>query len=208
MEIDYVKLMASKTDQELDNFISLGSKFFPAEIQAAIAEMQKRGRVFSSTELSTLLQEEQAEPFPEKTTVRPLDSAFGWQKNIVDDENAPAYYSDKAIQMFSIGFSVFFGAVLMAINLNKVPSKNGKWGVIAFGIVFTSIQIWTLSMVPNNAFLTILTCYFGSMLMNHLFWKKYIGTDTKYRAKPIWKPLVIGIMISLPVILAIIYGPR
>ncbi|HEV7232277.1 MAG TPA: hypothetical protein VGO45_13160 [Bacteroidia bacterium] len=209
MEIDYTNLMASKSDQELNNFINLGSKFYPPEIQAAIAEMQKRGRIFSEAELAALLRVEQtAPPVPEKPAARPSASLFDLNKNVVEDEQAPAFYSQRAIRIFSIFFSVLFGAALLASNLHSLKSKKGMWEVIGFGLVFTGLQIWILSMLPRSTAFTVGTCLAGVMLMNYLFWNKYIGADTQYRAKPIWKPLIIGILITLPIILLIVYGPK
>jgi hypothetical protein len=173
--------------------------------EAAIAEMQKRGRTFSDEELAKWRQEFQAK---REAAEKEENEHFGnqWKKNVVTDENAPAYYSERAIYMFSAFFSVIFGAVLLAINCRSTETKKGVWEVIAFGVVYTGLQIWVLSMIPRNTGLTVVCSMGGALLMNHFFWKKYIGKDTKYRTKPIWKPLIIGLIIFTPLLLAAIYG--
>ena len=107
--------------------------------------------------------------------------------------------------MFSAFFCVIFGAVLLAINFRSTESKKGVWGVIVFGLIYTGLQFRVLSMIGRNTVLTLVCGMLGGMLMNQFFWKKYIGKDTKYRTKPIWKPLIIGIIIFTPFILAAIY---
>lgn len=205
MEIDFEKLMTNKSDEGLQNYLDNRSKYTPEAIEAAIAEMQKRGRAFSDEELASFRNEFQAK---REVAEKEGKEFFGnqWKKNVVKDENAPMYYSEKAIYIFSGLFSVIFGAVLLSINCRSTETKKGVWEVIAFGIIYTGLQIWLLSMIPRNTGLTIAFSGGGAFLMNHFFWKKYIGKDTKYRTKPIWKPLIIGIIICIPFLLAAIYG--
>ena len=205
MAIDFVKLMTNKSDEGLQEYLDNRTKFTPEAIEAAIAEMQKRGQVFSDEELANLRKELQAK---QEATEKEEKELFGnqWKKNVVPDENAPAYYSEKAIYMFSAFFSVIFGAVLLSINCRTTETKKGVWEVITFGVVYTGLQLWLLSMMPRNTGLTLVFSMGGALLMNYFFWKKYIGKDTKYRTKPIWKPLIIGIIIFTPLLLAAIYG--
>jgi hypothetical protein len=46
----------------------------------------------------------------------------------------------------------------------------------------------------------------GGLGLVSTFWNKYVGQETVYRAKPIWKALIISIIITIPFLLAIIYG--
>ena len=205
MENKFEKLMSGESDKGLQECLDNRTKFVPEAIEAAIAEMQKRGRTFSDEELASLRHELQVK---REATDREAKEFLGnqWKKNVVTDENAPVYYSERAIYMFSTFFSVVFGAVLLSINFRSTESKKGVWEVIAFGVVYTGLQIWFLSMIPRNSGLTLVFSMGGALLMNHFFWKKYIGKDTKYRTKPIWKPLIIGIIITVPIILAMVYG--
>jgi len=126
-----------------------------------------------------------------------------WKKNIVTDLDAPQYYTQRAIWGFSIFFTVIFGAVLLSSNLTN---KRNKWTVVGFGILYTAAVVFLLNMVPRNTSLTLLLNAGGAYILTSLFWNKYVGRDTKFRVKPIWKPLVISIIITIPFLLAIIYG--
>jgi hypothetical protein len=205
MEINFEKLMTNKSDEGLQEYLDNRTKFTPEAVEAAIAEMQKRGRVFADEELANVRQDLQAKRVE---TEKEDKEIFGnqWKKNVVTDENAPEYYSERAIYMFSAFFSVIFGSVLLALNCRHTDEKKGVWEVIAFGVVYTGLQLWLLSMIPRNTGLTLVFSMGGALIMNHFFWKKYIGKDTKYRTKPIWKPLIIGLIIFTPLFLAAIYG--
>ncbi|MET4083189.1 hypothetical protein ABIB40_003158 [Pedobacter sp. UYP30] len=205
MEINFKKLMSNKSDDELQKYLDNRTKFVPEAIESAVAEMQKRGRVFSEEELDSYRNEFQAK---REAAEKEKNEFFGnqWKKNVVTDENAPAYYSERAIYIFSILFSAIFGAVLLAINCRSTNEKKGVWEVIAFGVVYTGLQLWVLSMIPRSTGLTLVFSLAGALLMNHFFWKKYIGKNTKYRTKPIWKPLIIGLIISTLLLLAVIQG--
>jgi hypothetical protein len=42
----------------------------------------------------------------------------------------------------------------------------------------------------------MITSFAGAFVLNKYFWTKYIGEETKYRAKAIWTPLIIGLVIG------------
>ncbi len=119
---------------------------------------------------------------------------------------SPAYYSKRAIYLFSFFFSVLFGSVLMSINLRNTKTSEGVWEAIAYGIIFCGAQMWILSLLPDSTVLTFLSSGFGAMLMNYLFWGKYIGDDTTYTAKSIWKPLAVAAIIFIPITLLLFYS--
>jgi hypothetical protein len=78
--------------------------------------------------------------------------------------------------------------------------------VIGFGIIYTAVSIIILNLIPPNSFYVFLLNTAGGLGLTSTFWDKYVGKETKYRAKPIWKPLIISIIITIPFLLAIIYG--
>jgi hypothetical protein len=126
-----------------------------------------------------------------------------WKKNIVKDPDAPAYYSQQAVLGFSMFFTVIFGAVLLASN---VENRKNKWIVIGFGLLYTSAAILMLNFLPRSTALTIGVNGLGALVLTQLFWNKYIGLQTRFRAKPIWKPLIISIIITIPFLIALFYG--
>ena len=53
----FEELMAAKSDEELETYIQNRAKYVPKAVRVAIAEMQKRGHVFSDEELGTFEQD-------------------------------------------------------------------------------------------------------------------------------------------------------
>lgn len=88
---------------------------------------------------------------------------------------------------------------MMAINL-KNSQKEWGWPIL-FGFLFTGIFIFIGQFIPNSSTgISLIINAVGVTIMYQLFWKKHIGVDTKYRAKPIWIPLIIGILLTIPVV--------
>jgi hypothetical protein len=202
MGVDVEKLMNGKSDEDLQKYLDNRMDYTPEAVVSAIAEMQKRGRTFSDEELTGIRNEMQL-----KRTTEEVGKKGMWNKNVVTDKAAPSYYSEKAIYLFGTFFSVLFGAVLLAINIKNTELKKGVWPVLAFGVIYTVLQIWILTELQvNSSSGAYLFSMVGTLLMNYLFWRKYIGKDTKYRTRPIWKPLIIAIVIFTPLIFAAIYG--
>lgn len=203
---DFEKEMSNKSDDALQEYLDNRTRYVTDAVEAAIAEMQKRGRTFSDGELATIRQESQAKrEAAEKGEKEFWSWGNKWKKNVVEDESAPEYYSERAIYMFSVIFTMIFGAVLSAINFSKKEDKKGVMEVIGFGVGYTSLGVWILSQIPRNSGLTLAFNIGGALILQQ-FWKKHIGKDTKYRAKPIWKPLIISIVITVLFIIAIIYS--
>lgn len=109
MGIDLEKIIISKTDEELQAYLDNWSKFTPLAIETAIVEMQKRGRAFSVEELESVRNNIQAKLEVSKNEENEL-SINQWKKNVVTDPNAPEYYSERAINILSALFGVFFGS--------------------------------------------------------------------------------------------------
>jgi hypothetical protein len=205
MENNYKEQMTSKSNEDLRIYIDKRSLFVPEAIYAAISELEKRGQTFSEEEVAIINSDIAKKASEEKQRDEEL-SGDTWKKNVVEDENAPEYYSQRTIYGFAIGFGVFFSSILMAINLNKAEQKKATSQVIVFGLAYTVFQIWFLSSIPRYTGLTIFTSAIGTFILDSLFWKKYIGKETKYRAKPIWIPLIVGIVLMSLFLLAIFNG--
>ena len=125
-----------------------------------------------------------------------------WKFNVVNDQNAPALYSRKAIYFFTSFFSVVFGGILMSINLKKVNRKDAIWIVLVYSVAYVVAQVLILSQFKMNGTLTLVVSMIGSFALYNFFWKKYIGIETKYRTKQIWIPLIIGVGIFSLLLLA------
>jgi len=116
-------------------------------------------------------------------------------------------YSKKAIWGFSIFFSTIFGGILLMLNLKDIDRKKEANTVLIFSIIFTALTIFIVNIqeTPNSS-LTFLCNIVGGMILSEYFYKKYFPNDESYGKKKIWKPLIISIAITIPLILAMIYG--
>lgn len=202
MAIDFKELMSKKSDDGLTDYLTNFNKYTPEAIAAAVEELKSRGRNFSNDELNDIQGKIQARSEAKKEEDSIWSSASA-KRNIVTDENAPLLYSQGAIRGFSILFTVVFGAALLASNLND---RKKKWAVIGFGVVYTTIAIIILNQIPRSTAWTLGLNAGGGFGLTAIFWDRYIGKDTKYRAKPIWKPLIISIIITALFLIALIYG--
>lgn len=204
MRLDFENLMKRRTDAELQVYLDKRSKFVPDAIEAAIKEMQARGRVFPPEELEIYQQEFQLHRDTEqKNSAEFIDFNENLNKNVVIDETAPALYSKRTIYWFTVLFSTIFGAVLLALNCRNIGSKKGSLEVLMFGTLYAFFQGFALSLLPKNSILSLGFSVLGAIILNQYFWKKYIGNDTIYRVNPIWKPLAVGVVISVVVFYAI-----
>lgn len=194
--------MAGKSEDGLADYLHNFKKYTPDATKAAVDELKRRGRNFSEEELREIdiKIENRTNDKNEEDTLFASDS---WKKNVVTDPNAPLLYSKGAIRAFSLLFSTVFGAVLLSSNISD---KNRKGIVVGFGVLYTALTIFIVNRIPSNTFYVLLLNTAGGLGLTSTFWDKFVGKETKYRSKPIWKPLVISIVITIPFLLAIIYG--
>ena len=196
------EVMMEKSEDGLADYLENFTKYTPDAIRAAADELKRRGRKFSEEELKEIdikiANRKDAED--EEDT---LFASGSWRKNVTTDPNAPLLFSKGAIGAFSLVFSTVFGAVLLSSN---VSYNKGKWIVLGFGILYTVLTIVIVNLIPSNTFWVILLNTAGGLALTSTFWDKFVGKETKYRSKPIWKPLTISIIITIPFILAMIYS--
>lgn len=206
MEIDFEKLMAAKSAEDLQKYMTDNSRYTPEAISAAINELRKRGRVFTETELIKI----NSDIEQKKENDNNNNFTFDWKKNVVTDIDAPLFYSERVIWYFSILFGVITGGVLLSINLKKLNKKKVSFFTLLFGIIYSIFTIWIIGLISektkSTSGLTIGFNGVGAFVLHRFFWRKYIGKDTKYRARPFWGPLVICIVFATIIILATIYS--
>lgn len=156
------------------------------------------------TELQQIMADIEAieESKPEFAPVVQKDFNSIYEPNTTDlFVREPLYYSQKAIVWFSVLFGAIFGAALLAINLKE--NKSQSFVVALFGLLYWIGVILLVALLPNagSAF-SILLNGLGGLALSKFFWPKYIGKDVQYRAKPIWIPLIIAILIVTPIVIA------
>lgn len=116
-------------------------------------------------------------------------------------------YSQGAIMGFSVVFTTIFGGVLLMQNLKEAGKKKEAYTVLIASIVYTLVVILLTNIIaqPNSSMSFALNIGGGALLSKYFFAKHFPDKD-KYESKPIWKPLVISIIITIPFVLALIYA--
>jgi hypothetical protein len=189
------------TDDELKSRIDNHTKYQAEAIEAAVKELKSRGFVFSDYEMQSI-----------KDNIRKDEQANVWsaedQKQfIVDDPNAPEFYSRRAISGFTVFCGALFGSILLAVNLSKINRYKEIGWVLFFGGGFTVLQIIVGSYLNTGSSITYLTGFIAAGILEYFFWDRVIG-KTYYRARPIWIPLIIAFLLCAFILASIFLQPE
>ncbi|HVW98746.1 MAG TPA: Nif11-like leader peptide family natural product precursor [Mucilaginibacter sp.] len=198
---------AMRSDEELRERVNNREKYLPETVEASVAELSERGVTFSDEELR-IIDEDMLARREIAAGNNHNPGIFRNDANLyIDDPDAPIYYSKRAILIFSILFSVLFGSVMLAMNVSRSREAGKAFLVVLYGLGFTVLTGLLTSSIKMNLGITIITAYVGALIMEMLFWNRYVGKTTLYRPKPIWGPLITGILLaSIIVYLIIISG--
>ncbi len=206
MEMDFEKLMARKSDEDLKKYISDSARYTPEALTAAVSELKKRGQELNNEELTKINSE--IEQKKEKEIKEAWTPYF--DRNVTKESIAPMFYSQKVVWVFSLLFGVITGSILLSINLNKYNKKAAAVLTFLFGLAYSGLTIFVINYMQSNGKSVsgkiYLFNFLGAAVLEYLFWRKYIGKTTQYRTKPFGIPLIICIAISVLVIWASIYS--
>ena len=198
MDENFKLRAALKSDEELHNYIDNREKYLPESVEAAVAELQHRGVEFSDEELKVI-----AEDMKARRAATSVQTSFNGffsdpeKVKQVEDEDAPAFFTKRAIYMFSILSSLFFGSILLAINVSKTKNYIGIVGIVLYGFLISVGAIVIVKYYNLNPVFVLIINILGTFPLNNFFWNKYLGNDTLYRVKPIWAPLIIWSILLL-----------
>ncbi len=184
---NWAEIMSKKPSNELVKIAKEHGKEPEEKINAALLELKKRG--FDISDYSKILK-----AIKEKENEPKLD------------ENSPTLYSDRVIYVFSILFSVIFGGILFSINLKELNNKKGIFPVITFSLLYTALSIYILNLINANSGGSLIFGAIGALIINKIFWNKYIGKETLYHKKSYKKPLIIALVIFVPLTALIIWA--
>lgn len=127
--------------------------------------------------------------------------------DVLEDIVKPPIYSKRAIWGFSFFFTPVFGGILLMQNLKSIGKRKEGNTVLIISILVTVAIITALTVFDiQSRFFTFLCNFSGAALLTEFFSKKYIPNDEDYDKKPIWKPLIIGILICIALIAIAYWG--
>ena len=119
----------------------------------------------------------------------------------------PKIYSKKAIWGFSVFFSAIFGGILLMQNLRDVGKKKEANQIFIYSIIYTIITIVIINAFDKqNTSMNLLFNIAGGGILSEYYFKNYFPNDEELEKKKIWKPLIISILITIPLIAAAIYA--
>ncbi len=110
------------------------------------------------------------------TPSRGLNSGF--DANTVSNPLAPTYYFQRSIMVFSVVFSVIFGAVLIILNLKD---NKCKYLMALYAIIYTAFILLFLNTINANTMMTIAANALCAYFLITVFWNRYVGRTTLYQ---------------------------
>lgn len=200
----YIEKFQSKTDSELEYILENKNNYNEQAVEASILILKERnGKTtkLESAEREIKIGKEKKEIARSKTVVEHKK-----KNNITDDPNAPELHSKKVIIVFSGLFSTIFGAVLLIYNMKQTGNQTGRIQVLIFGILYTIIALVAVSLLNVRANISLIFNIVGGGILTEYFWNKFIGKEFQHRKRSWIKPAIISVLISIPMILAAIYG--
>ena len=205
MDAYYAAKMAKKTEAELLEYFLNHHKYVAEAVLAAVKELQNRGRTFTDAELATVESERQA-----VAQAAIMVAATSEEASVADEEVAlPRLYSPGAIFGFSIFFSLIFGAALLATNIRATGNRRGSWIVVGFSVAYMFLEALVVWQLNRSSSMSLAFNLAGAFILNYYFWPKYLGTQPDYEPKPIWRALIISVLIVLPVlVIMMLFGPQ
>jgi hypothetical protein len=115
-------------------------------------------------------------------------------------EEKKKFYSKNAIAISTFILSPIMGCILFAYNLKEMGKGRLAPVFILLSFIWAFAVRKLLSYITSSAFLQLyITNLLASLLLTFLIWNKFLGDDTEYESRPVWKPISIfvGICIAL-----------
>lgn len=172
------KLITSKTDEELIDFLIDIKDHTADEVSAAFAELQKRGKRYNEEQI---------------TYMRAVIN----RKRLEESPDTPTYYSEQGVTAFCILFSVLAGSILLSLNIKEAKQK---WSVIGFGITYM-VFLYILQDRTGLTFLVLGLNALGAVVLQFVFWNRYIGKGVFYHKKSLFIPGLLAFVIFVIYIL-------
>lgn len=122
------------------------------------------------------------------------------EKKEEESESAPKLFTENSLFLFSFIFSTFFASIVMAFNLREVRKQQAILPLVSFGFLYTAtVASISQHLDVMGVVAGVLLNGVGAYIILQFFWKPYIG-QKKYEKRPLYIPLLIGILLTLPVL--------
>ncbi len=200
----FIEKFQHKTDSELEYILENQKNYNEQAIVASIHILKERNGKspkleFIETEIKI---EKEKKEIARKKTIEQDER----KNNITDDPNAPELHSKKVIMVFSGIFSTIFGTVLLMYNLKQTNNQTGRIQVLIFGILYTIITLVVVNLLNIGSNIALIFNIAGGGILTEYFWNKFIGKEFQHRKRSWVKPAIISVLITIPLVLAAIYG--
>jgi len=147
MESNFNSPLSNKSEAELKERIENRQKYMPETVRAAIAELQRRGHLFTDEELK-IYNDDMQERLRIAASEKKAGAIFSkeYNYNVVEDSDAPLLYSRRAIYLFTILGTALFGTILLAINSRNLDFTC--WRCL-YRFTIYPWKIYTLQQFPQ-----------------------------------------------------------
>ncbi len=200
----YVEIFQAKSDLELENILENKESYNEDAISAAFLLLKERKGLTSN--LETVASEIKAVKERKDLAEKKALEIEKKKSHLTDDPNAPELHSKRVIIMFSAIFSTIFGVVLLMYNMKQTNNQKGRILVLIFGIVYSILTIAIVNSLNLSTNLALVFNSLGAAILTEYFWDSYIGKEFKYRKRSWVKPAIISVLITIPLLLAIVFG--
>ena len=200
----FIEKFQHKTDSELEYILENKKSYNEQAIAASIHILKERNG--KTTELEAVENEIKIEKEKKEVAREKIIEEDKKKNNITDDPNAPELHSKKVIMVFSGLFSTIFGAVLLMFNMKQTDNQTGRIQVLIFGILYTIITLVVVNLLNIGGNIALIFNIAGGGILTEYFWNKFIGKEFQHRKRSWIKPAIISVLITIPLILAAIYG--
>jgi len=133
--------------------------------------------------------------------INQIENSFKTEQNEI-----PKFYSKKAILGFSIFFSTIFGGILLMQNLKEIGMKKEAKTVLITSVILTVLPFllaWLMEKEVSTY--TFLVNIIGGLVLSEFYFGLYIPKEQIFEIKKIWKPLLISLLITIPLLASAIY---
>lgn len=130
--------------------------------------------------------------------IPPEGEEFASPEILENSVSVSRIYSARAIYGFSFFFTTIFGGVLLMRNLYQVGRRKEGNMILALSLLYTilTIVVANLPKAPDKSafFMNVI----GGIVLAQYFFKRFFPNHKELEKKSIWKPLIISLAISIP----------